>query len=206
MNAFFTISILLLTLPQVLLAQSANDREVLTEEQYNKASADRQEEIRNNPDAFVVVKDGQKVDVWNRELKQGPTQVEEEEVSHAQRIEMERQAQEQAEVEQREVRQRQKLLEEKPWLMSEEEQAQYKKSSEGQEVEVVDDERSANWDDANRGSTQQPSPNHNVSNPSPSDAVPMRGDDGGSRRSIDQTISVEEYNKLLDREKKGHEN
>lgn len=47
------------------MAQSVNEREVLTEEQYNNASAERQSEIRNNPGQYVVVKDGEKVDIWS---------------------------------------------------------------------------------------------------------------------------------------------
>lgn len=59
-----------------LTAQSVNEREVLTEEQYNNASAERQSEIRDNPGQYVVVKDGQKVDIWSEsDSKSSPGEV-----------------------------------------------------------------------------------------------------------------------------------
>lgn len=55
----------LVCLPQIAMAQSAANRTVLTEAEFNNASQRLQQEVLNNPDKFIVVKDGQKVDVWN---------------------------------------------------------------------------------------------------------------------------------------------
>ena len=63
----------LVCLPQIGMAQSATSRTVLTEAEFNNASHRMQQEVLNNPDKFIVVKDGQKVDVWNSTEESSPT-------------------------------------------------------------------------------------------------------------------------------------
>lgn len=67
MYIFHVLFIAFICLPQISNGQSSDQPVVLTEEEYNNASEQERQKVLNAPGSYLIVKDGEKVDVWRGE-------------------------------------------------------------------------------------------------------------------------------------------